>query len=58
MSRLLAPLATPRIKAAVAQNLSKLRLVLEAADQHEDPPGIQLAAAVQADRSAGHRRPG
>jgi hypothetical protein len=29
MPRLLAPLATPRIKAAVAQNLSKLRLVLE-----------------------------
>ena len=29
MLRLAAPLATPRIKAAVAQNLSKLRLVLE-----------------------------
>ena len=29
MGRLAAPLATPRIKAAVAQNLSKLRLVLE-----------------------------
>jgi uncharacterized protein YndB with AHSA1/START domain len=29
MSRLLAPLATARIKAAVAQNLSKLRLALE-----------------------------
>jgi uncharacterized protein YndB with AHSA1/START domain len=29
MARLLAPLATPRIKAAVAQNLSKLRQVLE-----------------------------
>jgi uncharacterized protein YndB with AHSA1/START domain len=27
--RLVAPLATPKIKAAVAQNLSKLRLVLE-----------------------------
>jgi hypothetical protein len=27
--RLVAPLATPRIKAAVAQNLSKLKLVLE-----------------------------
>jgi len=27
--RLLAPLATPRIKAAVTQNLGKLRLVLE-----------------------------
>ena len=29
MLRLAAPLATPRIKAAVAQNLGKLRLVLE-----------------------------
>jgi hypothetical protein len=27
--RLLAPLATPRIKAAVAQNLGKLKLLLE-----------------------------
>ncbi len=30
MLRLAAPLATPRIKTAVAQNLGKLRLVLEA----------------------------
>ena len=29
MLRLAVPLATPRIKAAVAQNLGKLRLVLE-----------------------------
>jgi len=29
MPRLLAPLATPRIKAAVAQNLGKLKLLLE-----------------------------
>lgn len=29
MLRLAAPLATPRIKAAVAQNLGKLRLILE-----------------------------
>ena len=29
MQRLLAPLATPRIKAAVAQNLGKLKLLLE-----------------------------
>lgn len=34
--RLLAPLATPRIKAAVAQNLGKLKLLLERPVQHKD----------------------
>jgi hypothetical protein len=32
MLRLAAPLASPRIKAAVAQNLGKLRLILEGRD--------------------------
>jgi len=34
--RLLAPLAAPRIKAAVTQNLGKLKLLLERPVQHKD----------------------
>jgi hypothetical protein len=37
MLRLAAPLATPRIKAAVAQNLGKLRLVLEGSQPVWEP---------------------